>query len=280
MAEAVENNVEFEAVLRKWRQGDFALDCGPLIFADAPEIDDADPLTPHYEDGVLGFVVISQTCDIVRSMDNSPMVSVAPLIEVAPQHLEMIARGRAPRFGYVQNAREGIVADFSKTMSVAKGLVASWDRQPGFDDPERAMKFAYALERAFGRFAFPDDFNASIEPLRKAIQKKHGKMKSPLGRALDNLLEIRVLPNGPWTGDEVAVQFLLIFKTEDARTMVPEAIQDEFRKTLNALKWKGGFSLHDPPERIGSYEDYSAREYIDSVPLDLNALSFAERGTA
>ena len=42
-----------------------------------------------------------------------------------------------------------------------------------------------------------------------------------------------------------------------------------------SLSWQGGFGLGSPPTRTGDYDDFLARDYVESFPLDVNALSFA-----
>ncbi|NQY97271.1 MAG: hypothetical protein HRT82_08915 [Henriciella sp.] len=275
---AVENETaqHIPNALEYWRQGDFVLDCGPFIFADKAPPDNPDGLIPRYADGYRGFAVISQTCDIVRSEDKLPCVVVAPLVEVTQSHREMIARGRAPRFVSIENAPEGVVVDLAQAMSVSKTLLTTWPRTQGFDSSERARRFAYGLERAFGRFAFPEDFNTSIARLRKKIQSKYGNPDSPLGKALDLVQELRVRPSNDWNASTVSIKFFLIFETGELEESTITDVVSEFKKVLAALDWTGAFTIDDDPVRVGSYDDFSARDYRESVPLDLNALSFAE----
>ena len=94
-----------------------------------------------------------------------------------------------------ENAPEGLVADFGRLMSISKALLSSWKRVDGFSAEAAALNFARGLERAYGRFAFPDAFNESIRPLEDAIKSKFWKEGSPLGKALRSLVELRVRPS-------------------------------------------------------------------------------------
>jgi hypothetical protein len=247
------------------------------LFADVPDesgelmaavFDDPDP---------AGLVVISQTCDVVSIPDKLSTVVVCPLVAVKPEHLDMIARGRSPRFGFIAQAPEGLVADFGRLMSISKALLSNWKRFEGFNDETGAINFARGLERAYGRFAFPDAFNESIRPLEDVIKSKFWKDGSPLGKALRSLAELRVRPSAAWDSSSIGITFFLIFDATEKRQAEPEAIQAEFESALKGLPWIAPFFLADPGIRIGSYDDFSARDYIESVPLDLNALSFAAR---
>jgi hypothetical protein len=262
---------------KTWRQGDFALAPGPFLFADLPDAE-GELMAAVYDDpDPAGLVVISQTCDVVSTPDKLPTVVVCPLVAVKPEHLDMIARGRAPRFGFIENAPDGLVADLGRLMSISKALLSTWTRVEGFSTEAAATNFARGLERAYGRFAFPDAFNESIRPLEDAIKSKFWKEGSPLGKALRSLVELRVKPSAAWDSKSVGISFFLIFDAHEKRQAEPAVIFTEFESALKGLPWVAPFSLADPGIRIGSYDDFSARDYVESVPLDLNALSFAAR---
>jgi hypothetical protein len=264
---------------KKWRQGDFALASGPFLFADLPD-ESGDLMAAVFDDpDPAGLVVISQTCDIVSTTDKLPTVVVCPLVAVKPEHLDMIARGRSARFGFIEQAPQGLVADFGRLMSISKALLSNWKRFEGFIDETGLINFARGLERAYGRFAFPDAFNESIRPLEDVIKSKFWKDGSPLGKALRSLAELRVRPSTAWASSPIGITFFLIFDAAEKRVAEPEAIHAEFESALKGLPWIAPFFLADPGIRIGSYDDFSARDYIESVPLDLNALSFAARNT-
>ncbi len=95
-------------------------------------------------------------------------------------------------------------------MTVDRTLVAGWTRQQGFSDEELQRKFAYALERKFGRFAFPDAFNASIGKFHTDIRKKHGK-GTDIGKALATLKEIRVRATPNWDTHPTDILFYFLF---------------------------------------------------------------------
>ena len=91
-----------DTALREWRQGDLALDEQWFIHAGDP----SEPLTDAAAEGgeaglqaltseVAGLVV-TQTCDIVRTCVTRPYVEVAPLVRVGADDLLAIQRRRRP----------------------------------------------------------------------------------------------------------------------------------------------------------------------------------------
>ncbi|WP_146176318.1 hypothetical protein [Rhodovulum kholense] len=263
--------------LSEWRQGDFALGVGSFLFGDLPEEGDQESIGAFFDDvDPAGFVVVSQTCDVVSDPGKFGFVAVCPLIQVNGTRIKEIARGRAPRLGFVEHAPDGFVADLARPMTVSKQLLASWERRIGFSDPKQAFEFSRSIERTFGRFAFPDAFNECIRPLLSKAASKYGKPDSPLGKALRSLSELRVRPStNDWRESDIRVQFFLIFEPKEKRVLSPFEIKVEFEAVLNELPWQDGYGPDDPLVRIGDYDDFLARDYVESFPLDVNALSFA-----
>lgn len=263
--------------LAEWQQGDFTIDCGDLLFLDLP-VSEEEPYEPVFDEGVAGCVVISQTCDIVRETEILPNVTVCPLVEVNDQRKSDIEKGQAPRYGLIDGVPEGIVVDFSRAMSVSKNLLVTWGRQRGCSDEKHGIEFARSLERFFGRFAFPDAFNESLKSLRKAIYSKHEK-NSDLGAALRSIRELRAHPHASWNNvDSVPITFFVVLEGDGEREVqdrnaISKAISDKF----TGIEWHGPFSLHDPGLYLTTLSDMTAAEYLNSYPLDLNALSYARR---
>ncbi|QAX31324.1 hypothetical protein [Leisingera sp. NJS204] len=264
--------------LADWQQGDFTLSCQETLFLDAFE-DSVEPHEAAFDEDVEGCVVISQTCDVVRGIGVIPYVTVCALVKIDEQRRSGIEKGQAPRLGLVDNLPEDTVVDFTRTMSVSKRLLVTWKRQRGCDGEARSVEFGRSLERYFGRFAFPEEFNKSVEPLRKAVYAKHEKA-SDLGKSLRAIREIRVFPYAGWNDAiSVPITFLVILEEEDKREIkelhkVKEAVKDKFL----GLPWVAPFSLHaDQGLLVTTLADLTAVEYLNSYPLDLNSLSFARK---
>ncbi len=269
---------DHQSILRAWRQGDFALGVGPFIYGDLPENPRVPGLEAFFdEEDPPGFVVVSQTCDIVSDPAKNRWVVVCPLVKVDPARMSEIERGRVPRLALVENAPEGHVAELARLLTISKSLLVTWLRRQGFTDRTKAGEFARSLERCFGRFAFPDEFNKSISPLLTKLKGGYGKEKAEMGRVARSLAELRVRPSAAWESGKVHVRFFLFLKPIDQREADLETIRSEFETILANLPWQGGFQLDDPSLQLGTYDDFLARDYIESVALDINALSFAAR---
>lgn len=267
--------------LAEWQQGDFSLGCGDFLFRDLSEMadDGGDDGGAVFDSEIAGFAVISQTCDVVRAPELVPYVSVSPMIVVDAKRIGEIERGQSPRFGFLSATPDGVVVDFSRTMSVTKNLLVSWERQRGCEDEHQQLEFARALETFFGRFAFPDAFVASVASLRKAILSKYPRGESDLGKAVRSIREIRAYPHASWSDEAaVPVTFIAILEDEGERELADrEEIRKQIWPKISAIEWQGPFSLHEDGLHLATLGDLTAADYLNSYPLDVNSLSFARR---
>ena len=269
--------------LADWQQGDFSLECGGLVFRDIVGTDDeiGEESDIFYDEAVLGFVVISQTCDVVRAPINTShkFVTVCPLVEIEFEGLSNIERGKAPRFGLIANTPKNVVVDFSRTMSVSKELLVNWERQRGCPSEKEQLLFSRSLERFFGRFAYPDAFNDSINSFRKAVHDKYDK-NSLFGMVLRSIKELRVYPHASWnTPDSVPITLIVVLDEEFEREVKDRnVIYEQIKLKIDQIDWKTPFSLHEEQGiHLAELRDLTAADYLNSYPLDLNSLSFAKR---
>jgi len=262
-----------DAALEVWRQGDLALSerwfvhvgQGPAGATEHVQLESgADPSAITTE--VLGLVVVTQTCDLVRSCVGRPFVEVAPLVELSETDLGVARRGRTPRFFVAARGElETRAIDLDRVMTVEKSVVAGWERTPsGLDDAGlRALQGALARKRA--RFAFPDDFTRLVAPFGKRLVEKHDR-QSEEGRALRALREIRVQATPSWDADEVRLFFWLLREASDALDL--RIALDTLHRLVKPL---GRFLSVEG--QVAALEDLTAQEYVDSDPLDLYHLS-------
>lgn len=112
-----------DAPLEQWRQGDFALGVGGFLFA-APS--DHDELYDPEEivDGIVGLIVVSQSCDIVRRDGGRDFVAVCPLVERPSEEIAAIKKGYRPYLVEVEHTAENVFADLRRIMSVSKDFAA------------------------------------------------------------------------------------------------------------------------------------------------------------
>lgn len=266
------------AALAVWRQGDLALEENWFTHA----VDPSRPLTDAAaeSDGeapqvvgteVAGLVVVTQTCDIVRSCAVRPFVETSPLVEVSADHLLQIRHGRRPGYAFVPALEaQRLVADLDRVMTVEKSIVATWTRTPGSSTDEEARAFSEALARKRRRFAFPDDFTALAKKLHERLAEKHDK-ETDEGRALRALREVRVRASPSW--DAARVEVLFYFVPRDNAPLPGgegwDARLEDWMKLLPASS--GRFtSVHGI---VRTLDRMTAREYVESDPLDLDHLS-------
>lgn len=280
MTESNDQQLSIESVdasLKEWRQGDFVL--GEHWFA--YRIDPKQPLTesPQFTESessdlieveTRGLVLVTQTCDIVRSCESRPYVQVAPLVEVEEDSLREIQRCRRPQYAFVPGATDDrLVADLDRVMTVEKTIVAGWVRQSGCSNDQEIRAFAQALARKRVRFAFPDDFISWANKLQRRFREKHSKL-SPEGEALRGLREIRVRAAPSWNHSEVQLMFWFIREEEDVRfqNMGWNELLD---KWLNLIEPAGRY--HAVDGQVTTLADITAKDYVESDPLDLDYLS-------
>ncbi len=267
-----------DASLQEWCQGDLALSeswfvhvgDGALPLSEAAT--QAESGVQALQSDVSGLVVVTQTCDIVRSCATRPFIEVAPLVRVSEDALHHVKRGRRPAHATLPVLeQELLVADLDRVMTVEKSIVASWKRTPGFTRDTDRRVFAQALARKRTRFAFPDDFTALARKLQARLTEKHDKATDE-GRGLRGLREIRVQATPSWGASEVELFFWFIRNTDDA-TFEGKSWADLLTNWLKLLAPTGRFKSVDG--QVTTLRDLTAEDYVSSDPLDLDHLSAA-----
>lgn len=261
-----------DAALADWRQGDCVVE-GEHWFVHRKEAGqraaDQESAT-LVESEVPGFVLITQSCDIVRKYEDRPYVSVSPLAEVHESDLVVIRKGYRPQFAPIPAlTAKKLVADLDRVMTVDKHVVAAWPRTKGCANDNEVRDFAKAVARKHGRFAFPDDFNEFVGNLGSRIKEKHGK-ESAEGKALKALAEIRVRAAPSWDAGEVELMFWFIAKPEDAAEVRKSGILPSWETRIVP---KGRF--RHVLSQIATYQELTAEDYLESDRLDLDHLSVA-----
>ena len=267
--------------LSTWRQGDCVIGAHWFLFRTNTER----PLTrdavaaitegaENVETEVRGFAVLTQTCDLVRPCADPPFVEVSPLVEVDDRVLREIERGRRPNYGFIPGvAPRRLVADLDRVMTVEKAVVAAWARVEGSRTDDDARRFSLTLARKRARTAFPDDFVAFARPLMARMSQKHDKQTDE-GRALRSLREIRVRAAPSWDADSVELMFWFILP-EDDPAFETEGWEFCLKRLPRAQSPPGRFVRVDGV--VQTLDDLTARDYVESDPLDLDHLSTRRR---
>jgi hypothetical protein len=266
-----------DRTLQAWRQGDcvvgeqwfvFRTDLdGPLteagLVAASEGVDTA-------ETEVRGFMIATQTCDIVRACGARPFVEVCPLVEVDEVVLREVERGRRPNYAYVPGLVESqLVADLDRVMTVEKSVVAGWKRTAGCQTESDIRRLSLMLARKRARAAFPDDFVVFATPLMNRMSSKHDK-ESDEGRALRALHEIRVRAEPSWGAQQVKLVFWFIRK-ENEPTFEKQGWDSFLVAWEKRIPSSGRFV--EVQALVQTLEDLTAKEYVESDPLDLDHLT-------
>ena len=270
---------DIDATLSQWSQGDCTVgdywfvtrfDPQHPLTSDAADVVEVDPNADLTESSVSGFVVVTQTCDLVRSCAERPFVEVAPLVAVDDQYLQDIHRLKRPRYAYIAGVAEfNLVADLDRVMTVEKAVVAKWERISGCQGDVDTRLLGEALARKRSRFAFPDDFNEFAKELQKRMQKRHDKADDD-GVGLRALREIRVRAAPAWDAERVELMFWFIRAEEDVlfKNKAWHELLDEWLKLIPP---SARFRAVDGA--VVSLDDMTAKDYLHSDRLDLDRLS-------
>lgn len=268
---------DVDAALYEWRQGDCVLATHWFVF----RTDLTRPITPAgriaagegfdtAESEVLGLMVLTQTCDLVRSSKDRPYIEVCPIVLVDEVSLGEIRGGRRPNYASIEALTDRcLVADLDRVMTVEKSVVSVWKRIPGWSVDLEGRRLAAALARKRSRVAFPDDFVAAVAPLVQRLSSKHDK-NSVEGHALRALREIRVRAAPSW--DAAVVELTIWFIRADDEACFDGRGWDTFLDDWCGRIAKSERFL-DVQGLVLTLDDLSARAYVESDRLDLDHLT-------
>lgn len=221
---------------------------------------------------VEGFVVISQTCDLIRDFTDAPTVQLATIEKVSPSVFAGVKKRTTIRYLYLPALEsKSIVANLDQILTVEKAVllaVSPEQRKSAFRNDVEAQILSDGIARKFGRFAFPDEFTSAVGKFREFVVGKHGKANSN-GRILNSIREIRVVNSGGWSSRNSEIEFLFLF--DDSGDITKEC-----EECVEALMKK--FVVNErfpacPSFRCVTFEDITADVYRRSPLLDLNFLS-------
>lgn len=265
------------ASLDGWQQGDCCLGKHWFLVRFAPDKPLTEDSKSSAEQGseiseaaYPGFVILSQTCDIVRAMGDRPYIEIAALRLVEPDELEQIKKERKPRFAFIPGL-EGrlLVADLDLVNTVEKAVLVGFAPVRGCRTDDEIRRFAEILARKRVRFAFPDSFTEMLGKWQSRLRGKHEKF-SEEGQAARWIRQFRLAASPNWNADQIQLHFWIIL--DDA---APEGSASLIEKQFE--KWVATFSrpveLTKITWQVASLDTMTAREYLQSDPLDLDHLS-------
>ena len=257
--------------LSDWRQGDFVTVSHGFVCLG---IDGEFISAKTIEADILGYVLISQSCDIVRRTSGRDFVAVCPLIRIEGDRRNEAKKGRLPYMINIENAGDLVYADLRRVMSIEKDVIARWERNVGFDTDKGRLRFAAALERKFGQFAFPDEFDAAVKRFKEKVWSRYDK-DSPLKSIYKSLAQIRFGAEPDWASSgskKIMCVAILADKLEDevSRKDVSDALNREF----DAIKWPNGYEWNAPRLLLQQAKDLTGEDLISTQRADFDFLSY------
>lgn len=212
--------------LESWQQGDVARDGLTLSAASrALPLTDAARKQAAADDepGLLligeahdEVVVLTQTCDIVRSVQDDPAgrsagrpwVQVAPVVRIPEEELALARR--TARWAPIPGLGADAFADLDQCTTLEKAVLVQMERVRGCRNDNELRAFGQACGRYRSRFAFPNLVVRSMSGLRSRVLDKTTK-NSPEGRCVDAVLEIRAEADREWSqpGVNVVLHFIV-----------------------------------------------------------------------
>ncbi|MGB8315660.1 MAG: hypothetical protein WCE69_14375, partial [Aestuariivirga sp.] len=212
-----DQSVKLSKLLEEWQQGDIVQIAGlPFIYlADlrnpitekSREFAESDPQSIQENpfaaiaDTASDFVIVSQSCDIIKDHLKFPTIQIAPLKVVDPNTLGNAKRGSSASFLFLPAFEaESIAANLDHIMTMEKSVLLHASKGP----KKRAVRsdheikaLGVAIARKFNRFAFPDDFNSALSRFQGRVVEK-GRKNSPEGLVYQSVAEIRIVPANAW----------------------------------------------------------------------------------
>ena len=267
--------------MRKWRQGDYTLDCTEFshLKNQLNSISNSRVTIANLErsKNFIGSVVVSQTCDIISEPEKKPYVVACPLIKVDSDTFNEVKTGRRVLYGYLPNVDENIVVDFSRFMSIEKELLVTYDRIEGWDDEEQLQNFSSSVTRVFGRYAFPDGFTKIMNNFRKVVYKSHKKPESDIRKALDSICEFRVYPYSNWNDlESVPISFLAILDSKSKRRVESSGeIKGIIMNEINKIEWKKPFEGHSNILDVVEKSRITLENYERTFKFDFDFISIS-----
>ena len=270
-------------LIKEWRQGDCVLGDHCFLFGYNPkllltplETDEppSDDSTMFAQEGVIGLTVVTQTCDIVRKCEEKPYVEVAPLCEAPSDKFGHIKKRLMPGYAAIPALEDKkIVADLDRTMTVEKPVLAKWSAEKirGCRSSDESISFAWALGRKRIRFPFPDNFIEVFNPFLKRIRDKHGK-NTDEGKMLSEFKEILVRSAPDWSSQNSTITFLFLVDKEKSSFT---DWSDQIETWTNLIQLKNT-PFSEIEMLVVGYDEITAQEYRESVPLDLDGLSISD----
>lgn len=179
-----------------------------------------------------GAAVISQTCDVV--LPDRLNIVVAKVVQLDGSEASEARNGSRSRYVELPNYQKDKFVDLEYIATHSKHGLNPANFERGIDQSKTkdVRSFATRVARRFGRFAFPDQVVPWLAALQDVVKSKHDKTRSPVGRALKEVVELRV-EAADWESEPLDLTLHVIVKGGT----LPELTDEELEAPDNVLKW-------------------------------------------
>ena len=219
---------------------------------------------------LLGAAVLTQSCDIVRHYEVRPFIQLAAVRAFSAEEMMRIQAGRDVRYLYIPAlAERGLAADLDLVATVDKKLLVGRERLPGCESDVERRRLAATLARHRQRYAFPDEFNNALKPLRRWIEDKRSK-QSVAGEFVQAIREIRVSTDEWASPSELFFVAILKDGIEDKERAEWVRSQLPILERKTQSDWCKATSF-----RLATFDELTARDILSTDRLDLDGLSDA-----
>ena len=218
------------------------------------------------------LVIVSQTCDIVRSCREHPFITLAAVIELDEPIASQARRGHRPRLLPLPDIGASSFADMNLLVGAEKSTLLGLEPIRGLENSEGQRHFARAVGRVFERPAFPDDLNEALRGLLERIRAKHNR-NSPEGQALESLQEIRVVVESADEAHKIRITVLFCPESRPSEESRPRhsELQEQIAAWVTRTRRTGIVVSVDGI--LAPLDEMTALEYRASDPLDLDYLT-------
>lgn len=253
---------------------------------------------------VLGGLIVTQSCDLQR--EGCQYVHVAEIVELDRSTAHNSLTGSSSRYAELPELGPSIFADLGALFAIDRGAVQDLSVATGLLSDARRRRLATQLSRRFTRYAFADGLQPLFGPLRDLLIRHFRHSSTDLRRVLDRIETVRIEflsdpDRRPWS-----LRMVVVLKAgELAMTDVSSWDSRSARRPLLgvAMALLAEAETHGPAVRAGweelvvtlseemmtksklsssdvsleaevvDVEDFTYRRYLESVDLDLDALS-------
>jgi len=234
--------------------------------------------TSHLADDEF-LIVVSQTCDLLKSPEKEPIVETLRAFWTRDQKLIREAGRNSVRHFLLRERKvdgidEGLIADGAMRVQLDKTALLRINPSACFEstDEHTARRFRGWLGKRYQRPAIPDEHVAAIQrPIVNAMGKLSANDKIQV--LLQGVKEILFLAAGD--SEPYQVQLVILQDETDTRSVRPEDEFAELGGWLGDVLQKGGRAILVSWE-LRDYSQISVRDYTNACPLPLDHFSTTE----